>query len=36
MHLGIWPMLTMPDDTPIGRYADALLTYTAIFYGRPM
>jgi len=21
-------MLTMPADTPIGRYADALLTYT--------
>jgi len=26
---GILPMFTMPDDTPIGRYADALLTYTA-------
>ena len=27
---GIRPMLAMPADTPIGRYADALLTYTAL------
>ena len=26
---GIWPMLKMSANTPIGRYADALLNYTA-------
>jgi len=28
MHPGIWPMLTMLANMPIGQYADALLTYT--------
>jgi len=27
---GIRPMLTMPAHTPIGRHADALLTYTGL------